>query len=145
VAAKAVALKEAAEPAFTGYARQVIANAKALAEGLRAEGMRPVSGGTDTHLALIDLRALRITGREAEERCTASGITLNKNAIPYDPEKPMTASGIRVGTPSVTTQGMREPQMREIAALIAGAVRGEDVSARVGALVADFPAYPSAS
>jgi glycine hydroxymethyltransferase len=145
VAAKAVALKEAAQPEYADYARQVVANAKALAEALQGEGMRPVSGGTDTHLALIDLRGLGVTGREAEERCDASGITLNKNAIPYDPEKPMTASGIRVGTPSVTTQGMKEPQMREIAALIAGAVRGEDVSARVAALVAGFPAYPSPS
>jgi glycine hydroxymethyltransferase len=143
VAAKAVALKEAAQPAFADYARQVIANAQELAAGLAAEGMRPVSGGTDTHLALIDLRALQITGREAEERCDASGITLNKNAIPYDPEKPMTASGIRVGTPSVTTQGMKEPQMREIAAMIAAAVRGEQVGDRVAELVGRFPAYPA--
>ncbi|MGI5244921.1 serine hydroxymethyltransferase [Dactylosporangium sp. CA-139066] len=145
VAAKAVALKEASQPAYADYARQVVANARALAEAMAAEGMRPVSGGTDTHLALIDLRALQITGREAEERCDASGITLNKNAIPYDPEKPMTASGIRVGTPSVTTQGMKEPEMREIAALIAGAIRGEDVSARVADLVGGFPAYPCPS
>ncbi|MER7007456.1 serine hydroxymethyltransferase [Dactylosporangium sp. NPDC000555] len=143
VAAKAVALQEAAQPAYADYARQVVANARALAEGLESEGMRPVSGGTDTHLALIDLRALRITGREAEERCDASGITLNKNAIPYDPEKPMTASGIRVGTPSVTTQGMKEPEMRRIAALIAGAVRGEAVGEQVRELTAAFPAYPS--
>ncbi|GAA2364936.1 serine hydroxymethyltransferase [Dactylosporangium salmoneum] len=143
VAAKAVALKEAAQPTYADYARQVVANARALAEGLAGEGMRPVSGGTDTHLALIDLRALRITGREAEERCDASGITLNKNAIPYDPEKPMTASGIRVGTPSVTTQGMKEPEMRTIAALIAAAVRGEAVGERVRELTAAFPAYPS--
>ncbi|GAA3278003.1 serine hydroxymethyltransferase [Dactylosporangium vinaceum] len=143
VAAKAVALKEAAQPAYADYARQVIANARALAAGLEGEGMRPVSGGTDTHLALIDLRALRITGREAEERCDAAGITLNKNAIPYDPEKPMTASGIRVGTPSVTTQGMKEPEMRRIAALIAAAVRGEPVAEQVRELTAAFPAYPS--
>ncbi|GAA3457661.1 serine hydroxymethyltransferase [Dactylosporangium matsuzakiense] len=143
VAAKAVALKEAAQPAYADYARQVIANARALAAGLEGEGMRPVSGGTDTHLALIDLRALRITGREAEERCDAAGITLNKNAIPYDPEKPMTASGIRVGTPSVTTQGMKEPEMRRIAALIAAAVRGEPVAQQVRELTAAFPAYPS--
>jgi glycine hydroxymethyltransferase len=145
VAAKAVVMREAAQPEYQAYTSQVIGNAQALAKALEAEGMRAVSGGTDTHLALIDLRGLGVTGREAEERCDASGITLNKNAIPYDPEKPMTASGIRVGTPSVTTQGMKEPQMREIAALIAGAVRGEDVSARVTALVAGFPAYPSPS
>ena len=145
VAAKAVALKEAALPAYADYARQVVANAQALAQAMADEGMRPVSGGTDTHLALIDLRALQITGREAEERCDASGITLNKNAIPYDPEKPMTASGIRIGTPSVTTQGMKEPEMREIAALIAAAIRGKDVSARVADLVGGFPAYPCPS
>ncbi|MEU7865958.1 serine hydroxymethyltransferase [Dactylosporangium sp. NPDC049140] len=143
VAAKAVALKEAAQPAYADYARQVVANARALAAALEGEGMRPVSGGTDTHLALVDLRALCITGREAEERCDAAGITLNKNAIPYDPEKPMTASGIRVGTPSVTTQGMKEPEMLRIAALIAAAVRGEPVGPQVRELTSAFPAYPS--
>jgi glycine hydroxymethyltransferase len=157
IAAKAVALKEAAQPAYAEYTRQVIANAKALAEGLAAEGMRPVSGGTDTHLALIDLRGLGVTGREAEERCDLARITLNKNAIPYDPQKPMVASGIRVGTPSVTTQGMREPEMLEIARLIARAVRADpaadsgadggkavlaEVADEVAALVAKFPAYP---
>jgi len=153
IAAKAVALKEAMQPAFAEYARQVIANARALADGLAAEGMRPVSGGTDTHLALIDLRSLGVTGREAEERCDAARITLNKNAIPYDPQKPMVASGIRVGSPSVTTQGMKEPQMREIASLIARAVRADphtsggrpalaEVAGEVGALVEKFPAYP---
>jgi glycine hydroxymethyltransferase len=156
VAAKAVALREAAQPAFADYARQVVANAKALAAGLADEGMRPVSGGTDTHLALIDLRSAGISGRDAEARCDTARITLNKNAIPYDPEKPMIASGVRVGTPSVTTQGMREPQMREIATLIALAVRADpetdagkarlaEVGERVGELVARFPAYPSAT
>jgi glycine hydroxymethyltransferase len=153
VAAKAVALKEAMQPAFAAYARQVIANAQALADGLAAEGMRPVSGGTDTHLALIDLRSLGVTGREAEQRCDAARITLNKNAIPYDPQKPMVASGIRVGTPSVTTQGMKEPEMREAAGLIARAVRADpvtetgqatlrEVADEVAALVERFPAYP---
>src|SRR5256884_4551552 len=149
VAAKAVALREAAQPDFERYAHQVVANARALADGLAGEGMRPVSGGTDTHLALIDLRELGVTGREAEERCDEARITLNKNAIPYDPQKPTVASGIRVGTPSVTTQGMREPQMREIAGLIARAVRAlpgspglADVGDEVGTLVAKFPAYP---
>ena len=85
--------------------------------------MRPVSGGTDTHLALIDLRGVGVTGKEAEARCDAARITLNKNAIPYDPQPPMTASGIRVGTPAVTTQGMTEGDMKEIAALIGRAVR----------------------
>src|SRR5215207_6329079 len=142
VAAKAVALKEAAQPEYQAYARQVIANAQALAEGLSAEGMRPVSGGTDTHLALIDLREIGVTGAEAEARCDVAGITLNKNAIPYDPQKPMIASGIRVGTPCVTTQGMAEGDMKEIASLIGRAVRDADGSAAadiadaVGALVA---------
>jgi glycine hydroxymethyltransferase len=153
VAAKAVALREAATPEYAAYARQVIANAQALAAGLAAAGMRPVSGGTDTHLALIDLRDVGVTGREAEERCDAAKITLNKNAIPYDPQKPMIASGVRVGTPSVTTQGMREGEMRQISSLIARAVRTDpaapggddrtrDLHDEVAALVAKFPAYP---
>ncbi|MEH1168773.1 serine hydroxymethyltransferase [Micromonospora sp. CPCC 205539] len=153
VAAKAVALREAAQPEFQTYANQVVRNAQALAAGLAAEGMRPVSGGTDTHLALIDLRELGVTGAEAEARCDAASITLNKNAIPYDPEKPMIASGIRVGTPSVTTQGMREGELRQVAALIARAVRADPgapggtdeltrVAAEVAELVTEFPAYP---
>jgi glycine hydroxymethyltransferase len=151
VAAKAVALREASLPDFQGYATQVVKNAQALAAGLAAEGMRPVSGGTDTHLALIDLRDVGVTGREAEERCDAASITLNKNAIPYDPQKPMVASGIRVGTPSVTTQGMREAEMRQIAGLIAKAVRTDpaaggrtldDVRTEVAELVHAHPAYP---
>ncbi|BCB84657.1 serine hydroxymethyltransferase [Phytohabitans suffuscus] len=151
VAAKAVALREASLPEFQGYAAQVVRNAQALAAGLAAEGMRPVSGGTDTHLALIDLRDLGVTGREAEQRCDAAAITLNKNAIPYDPQKPMVASGIRVGTPSVTTQGMREAEMRQIAGLIAKAVRTDPVSGEraldevrteVTELVQAFQAYP---
>jgi glycine hydroxymethyltransferase len=148
VAAKAVALREAQQPAYQTYARQVVANAQALAEGLAAEGMRPVSGGTDTHLALIDLRPLGITGAEAETRCDAARITLNKNAIPFDPQPPMTASGIRVGTPSVTTQGMAEGDMKEVASLISRAVRDTDGTASreigeaVAALVTRHPAYP---
>jgi glycine hydroxymethyltransferase len=148
IAAKAVALREAQQPEFRSYAHQVVANAQALTEGLAAEGMRPVSGGTDTHLALIDLRPLGVTGAEAETRCDASRITLNKNAIPFDPQPPMTASGIRVGTPSVTTQGMGEGDMKEVASLISRAVRDADGSAAaeighaVGALVSRHPAYP---
>ncbi|GAB4103052.1 serine hydroxymethyltransferase [Micromonospora taraxaci] len=153
VAAKAVALREAAQPEFQTYASQVVRNAQALAAGLADEGMRPVSGGTDTHLALIDLRELGVTGADAERRCDAASITLNKNAIPYDPQPPMVASGIRVGTPSVTTQGMREGELRQVATLIARAVRtdpgapgGTDQLTRLGAevaeLVAAFPAYP---
>jgi glycine hydroxymethyltransferase len=148
IAAKAVALREAMSEEFQAYARAVVANARALADGLAAEGMRPVSGGTDTHLALIDLRPLGVTGAQAEARADAARITLNKNAIPYDPQPPMRASGIRVGTPSVTTQGMTEPDMKEIAGLIARAVRDADgrdtpaVAEAVGALVARHPAYP---
>jgi glycine hydroxymethyltransferase len=148
VAAKAVALREALQPSYQSYARQVIANAQALADGLAAEGMRPVSGGTDTHLALIDLRPVGVTGAQAELRCDAARITLNKNAIPFDPQPPMTGSGIRVGTPSVTTQGMTEVDMKEVASLISRAVRDEDgtaaaeIAAAVSGLVAKHPAYP---
>jgi glycine hydroxymethyltransferase len=154
IAAKAVALKEAMQPAFQEYARQVITNAKALADRLNQLGMRPVSGGTDTHLALIDLKAAGITGRDAEARCDQAMITLNKNAIPYDPQPPMIASGIRVGTPSVTTQAMKADQMRDIADMINRAVHADpdtnsgsaalrDVADQVAELTAQFPAYPA--
>jgi glycine hydroxymethyltransferase len=152
IAAKAVAFREAAMPGFQGYTRQIVRNCQALAAGLSAEGMRPVSGGTDTHLALVDLRDVGVTGRDAEARCARAGITLNKNAIPYDPEKPTVASGIRVGTPCVTTQGMREGEMRQVAAMIATAVRADpdtsvgaarlaDLATDVSTLVRAFPAY----
>jgi glycine hydroxymethyltransferase len=118
--------------------------------------MRPVSGGTDTHLALIDLRGVDVTGRDAEQRCDAARITLNKNSIPFDPAKPMVASGVRVGTPSVTTQGMGAGEMKEVASLIGRAVRADiatdagraaaaEVAEEVSALVAKFPAYPAPS
>ncbi len=153
VAAKAVALKEAATPEYRQYATQVIANAQALAAGLEAQGMRAVSGGTDTHLALIDLQPLAarghvVTGTQAEARCDAAGITLNKNAIPYDPQPPAVASGIRVGTPAVTTQGMTVPDMAVIADLIGRAVLDETgaqaatIATEVGTLVRRHPAYP---
>jgi glycine hydroxymethyltransferase len=148
VAAKAVALKECLQPSYEAYARQVVTNAQALADALAAEGMRPVSGGTDTHLALLDLQELGVTGRDAEVRCDAARITLNKNAIPYDPQPPMIASGIRVGTPAITTQGMTEGDMKEVASLIGRAVQDsdgssvQDIGAAVGALVARHPAYP---
>ncbi len=152
VAAKAVALREAAMPEFQGYTRQVVRNSQALAAGLAGEGMRPVSGGTDTHLALIDLRGTGVSGGAAEARCAQGGIYLNKNAIPYDPEPPTVASGIRVGTPSVTTQGMREGEMRRIAGLIATAVRADpateagartlrDVAGAAGELAGHHPVY----
>ena len=148
VAAKAVALKEASTPEYQAYAAQVVRNAQALTASLAAEGMRPVSGGTDTHLALIDLRGIEVTGADAEARCDAARITLNKNAIPYDPQPPAVASGIRVGTPSVTTQGMGEPEMTEIGRLIARAVKdpssADAVAGEVDALVRRFPAYAAA-
>lgn len=146
IAAKAVALKEASTPAYQQYARDVIENAQALTAGLEAEGMRAVTGGTDTHLALLDLQPLGVTGAEAEQRCDAAGIVLNKNAIPFDPQPPSVASGIRVGSPSVTTQGMGVPQMKEIAGLIAKAVTDpsatSEVRTAVDGLVQQFPAYP---
>ena len=145
VAAKAVALKEAMSPEYQAYAAQVIRNAQALTASLADEGMRPVSGGTDTHLALIDLRGIDVTGADAEVRSDAARITLNKNAIPYDPLPPAVTSGIRVGTPSVTTQGMGEAEMAEIGQLIARAVQdpasAREVADQVGALVRRFPAY----
>jgi glycine hydroxymethyltransferase len=146
VAAKAVALAEAATPQYAAYTRQVVANAQALTDALVAEGMRAVGGGTQTHLALIDLREVGVTGAQAEQRCDDAGIVLNKNAIPYDPQPPSIASGIRVGTPAVTTQGMGESEMIQVASLIGRAVRdpasGPEVAEAVAALVAAHPAYP---
>ncbi|MDQ2707126.1 MAG: serine hydroxymethyltransferase [Actinomycetota bacterium] len=152
VAAKAVALKEAASPAYHAYAAQVVANAGALAKSLEVEGMRAVSGGTDTHLALLDLRPIGVTGAQAEARCDAARITLNKNAIPYDPAPPLRPSGIRVGSPSITTQGMTESAMTEVGRLVARAVRADHetdagagelaaIAADVTTLVSRFPAY----
>ena len=148
VAGKAVALKECATPAYQDYAKNVIINAKALAAGLESHGMRAVSGGTQTHLALIDIRASGVNGKVADERCGASGIVLNKNAIPYDPETPAVTSGIRVGTAATTTQGMGVTEMGEIASLIARAIKdgGDEKAAatirsEVNALTAKFPIY----
>jgi glycine hydroxymethyltransferase len=149
VAAKAVALAEAATAEFAEYTRAVVANAQALVAGLVEQGMRAVAGGTQTHLALIDLQGLGVTGVQAEQACDAAGIVLNKNAIPYDPQPPSIASGIRVGTPSVTTQGMTEADMAVVAALIGRVVRdpGEQTRAEVASAVAELvsahPAYPS--
>jgi glycine hydroxymethyltransferase len=152
VAAKAVNLKECMQPEYQDYARQVIANAKTLTAGLAEQGMRPVTGGTDTHLALLDLAATGVSGKDAEARCDAAGIVLNKNAIPNDPQPPSIASGIRVGTQSVTTQGMGEEQMTRIAELIGRAVTKTDgdpdgaaareIRGEVAELVGAFPAYP---
>lgn len=150
VAAKAIALKECATAQYQAYAKQVIVNAKALAKSLEDEGMRAVSGGTETHLALIDIRSTGVNGKVADERCGRAGISLNKNAIPYDPESPAVTSGIRVGTPAVTTQGMGTEQMPVIASLIARAIKdGEDeakiaqIRKEVNALTAKFPVYPA--
>jgi glycine hydroxymethyltransferase len=147
VAGKAVALKECAQPAYQKYAKDVVTNAKALAAGLEAEGMRAVSGGTETHLALIDIRSTGVNGKVADERCGLAGISLNKNSIPYDPEAPSVTSGIRVGSPATTTQGMGVTEMKTIANLIARAVKNEDeskfagIKAEVHALTAQFPIY----
>jgi glycine hydroxymethyltransferase len=152
IAAKAVNFKEAATPEYAQYAKDVIANSQQLAASLLEVGIRPTTGGTDTHLSLLDLQGVGVTGKEAEERADAAGIVLNKNAIPFDPQKPNIASGIRVGTPSVTTQGMGLEEMKQIASLIHRAVTqgdadpdhavSKDVRAEVSDLVARFPAYP---
>ena len=148
IAAKAVALKEAATTEYQDYAKNVIKNAQALASGLVSGGMRAVSGGTDTHLVLMDIRATGVSGADAEKRCDAAGITLNKNSIPFDPQTPAVTSGIRVGTPAVTTQGMRVGNMAEIAALIVRAIKDENgseaesIKREVHALTSAYPAYP---
>ncbi len=147
IAGKAVALKECATAEYQSYAKNVISNAQALAGALEAEGMRAVSGGTQTHLALIDIRSSGVTGKVADERCGAAGIVLNKNAIPYDPQTPAVTSGIRVGTAATTTQGMGAAQMKTIGSLIARAIKTEDlqvasgIKSEVHALTAQFPIY----
>ncbi len=149
IAGKAVCFGEALEPAFRDYAARVVANARALADTLLAQGFDLVSGGTDNHLMLVDLRSKGITGKLAEETLERAGITVNKNAIPFDPEKPFVTSGIRIGTAALTTRGMREDQMRHIGRLI-GAVldRPDDEAAvhraraEVTELAGVFPLYP---
>jgi glycine hydroxymethyltransferase len=154
VAAKAVALGEALRPDFKSYARAVVANAQALAASLVEAGLAIVSGGTDSHLMLVDLRPKRLTGKLAEAALERAGITCNKNGIPFDPEKPTVTSGIRLGSPAATTRGFGEREFREVGAMIAEvldglAARGEDnhrveaaVRRKVGALCARFPVYP---
>ncbi|HWB73097.1 MAG TPA: serine hydroxymethyltransferase, partial [Egibacteraceae bacterium] len=145
IAAKAVAFHEAGQHAFSDYARRTVANARALAEALAAEGLRMVSGGTDIHYLLADLSPLDLTGADAEARLDAAGISLNKNTIPFDPRPPMVASGIRVGVPSVTTQGMGTAEMAEIARFIGRVLKSESevdaVRAEVAELCRRFPAY----
>ncbi|MBW8171903.1 serine hydroxymethyltransferase [Ornithinimicrobium sp. Arc0846-15] len=153
VAAKAVNFAECATPGYQAYARSVIENSQALAAGLAERGLRPITGGTDTHLSLHDLRGVGVTGADAELRCDAAGIVLNKNTIPFDPEKPNVASGVRVGTPSLTTQGMGVDQMDQVADLIHRAVTQTDGSAdnataqairgEVTDLLGAYPAYPT--
>ncbi|HYG66970.1 MAG TPA: serine hydroxymethyltransferase [Anaeromyxobacteraceae bacterium] len=152
IAAKAVAFGEALRPEFKAYQRRIVENAKALAEGLVRAGLRLVSGGTDNHLMLVDLRPKKLTGKVAEEALGKAGITVNKNMIPWDPEKPMTTSGIRVGTPALTTRGMGTAEMARVAALIGrvlDAPADEAAIARVRAdvreLCAGFPMYADRS
>ena len=139
IAAKAVAFREAADPSFAGYARQIVANAQALAEALASHGFRLVSGGTDNHLMLVDLRTFdeECTGAVAQNVLDRAGITLNKNTVPDDPRSPFVTSGVRIGTPSTTTQGMKEPEMAEIAEFIARTLRGRDDDSVVEAVRAD--------
>ena len=150
IAGKAIAFREAMDPSFKEYAAQIVTNASALAAALAAEGFRLVSGGTDTHMMVVDLTPFdaELTGKVAQATLDEAGITLNKNTIPDDPRSPFVTSGVRIGTPSVTTQGMREPEMAEIAKLIARALRNVDntevlaaIKAEVATLCAKFPAY----
>jgi glycine hydroxymethyltransferase len=149
IAAKAVCFKEAMEPAFGEYQRQIVANAQQLARGLQSAGFRLVSGGTDNHLMLVDVFSKGLTGKVAEAALGKAGITVNKNAIPFDQNPPMVASGIRVGTPAVTSRGMREPEMDLIAEFIATVLASPDddhvaatVREKIEVLCRKFPLYP---
>ena len=149
IAAKAVCFKEAGEPAFAAYQRQIVANANTLARGLSSSGFRLVSGGTDNHLMLVDVFSKGITGKVAEAALGKAAIAVNKNAIPFDQNPPMVASGVRLGTPAVTTRGMREPEMETIAELITRALKTPEddaalamVRTEVENLCRKFPLYP---
>ncbi|NYE57707.1 glycine hydroxymethyltransferase [Carboxydothermus ferrireducens DSM 11255] len=148
IAAKAVAFKEALSPEFKEYQQQVVNNAKALAEELKKQGLRLVSGGTDNHLMLVDVRPVGLTGKRAEQLLDEIGVTVNKNAIPYDPESPNVTSGIRIGTPAVTTRGMKEGEMAEIAEIIALVLKNpenedkhREAARKVRDLLNRFPLY----
>lgn len=145
IAAKAVCFGEALKDDFKAYQQQVVKNAKALSEALLDEGLSLVSGGTDNHLILLDLRGTGITGKEAEHRLDEVSITVNKNAIPFDPEKPFVTSGVRIGTPAVTTRGMKEDDMAEIAKLIKMTItdfsKADEIKARALALTKKYPLY----
>ena len=150
IAAKAVAFKEALEPDFVTYQEQIVANTKVISQTLIEKGFRIVSGGTNNHLVLVDLQPKSLTGKKAEELLEAVGITLNKNAIPYDPESPFVTSGIRIGTASVTSRGMKEKDMSRIAHMISDILSKpsdkviyNDVKRDVQALTAEFPLYPT--
>jgi glycine hydroxymethyltransferase len=152
VAAKAVAFGEALQPAFKQYAQQVIANAKVLAEELKGAGFTIVSGGTDNHLMLVDVTAKGVSGKQAEHALDAAGITVNKNMIPFDPRKPLDPSGIRIGTPALTTRGMKEAEMRKIAQWITAVLTNpcddatvQRVRGEVGELCKQFPAPAEAA
>ena len=149
IAGKAVCFKEAMEPAFAEYQRQIVANAQRLATSMQSHGFRLVSGGTDNHLMLVDVFSKGITGKVAEAALGKAGITVNKNAIPFDKNPPMVASGIRIGTPALTTRGMREPEMDQIGDFIARVLAAPEddaviatVKAEVERLCARFPLYP---
>jgi len=149
IAAKAVSFKEAMQPEFREYARQVVANAKVLAETLATEGFRIISGGTDTHLMLVDVFSKGMFGSEAEKTLGEAGITVNKNAIPFDANPPMKPSGVRIGTPALTTRGMKEEEMRQVGRWISKALhhRAEapvlgNIRKQVLALAEAFPLYP---
>src|SRR6266568_1937279 len=151
IAAKAVAFKEALEPGFRDYQKQVIANAKAMAKALQERGLRIVSGGTDCHMFLVDLRAKRVTGKDAEVALGRAHITVNKNAIPGDPEKPTVTSGIRLGSPAMTTRGFREAEAEHMGKLIADVLEAPQdektlkrVAAEAKELCARFPVYRAA-
>jgi glycine hydroxymethyltransferase len=150
IAAKAVCFKEASEPAFAEYQKQILANARRLAEALSSAGFRLVSGGTDNHLMLVDVFSKGITGRLAESALGKAGITVNKNAIPFDQNPPMVASGVRIGTPAVTTRGMKETEMDAIAEFVTRALKTPEddralamIRAEVEALCEKFPLYPA--
>ncbi len=150
IAAKAVAFKEALTPEFKAYQRQIVANAKALAEALQRGGLRLCSGGTDNHLMLVDLRPKGLNGKVGEDVLGKAGITVNKNMIPFDPEKPMVTSGVRIGTPAITARGMKEADMAAVGALIVEALdhaqdtpRLASIRERVKELTRSFPLYAS--
>ena len=149
IAGKAVAFKEALQPEFETYARQIIKNAQALAHRLISLGYNVISGGTDNHLVLIDLRNKGLTGKAAQEALDESGITVNKNAVPFDDKSPLITSGIRIGTPALTTRGMKEPEMAQIGEMInevLANIGNQEISAevtrKIEQLCSRFPLYP---